>query len=187
MFAKMYRWSWNTNKACNLNLSGAHCLLKKNQSYVGASQVAPVVKNLPAMQECWFSLWVGKIPWRRKWQRTPAFLPGKSHGQRSMADSSLRVTKSQTWLNTHVLVLFKSFSSASFEQAFILKDSCVLIDQVLWFRGWRMSHTLYCSQQDIRHCSHPLRGFRIEKNKIPSQNVVQLLSVVSDSLRPHGL
>ena len=29
-----------------------------------------------------FSPWVGKIPWRRKWQPTPIFLPGKSHGQR---------------------------------------------------------------------------------------------------------
>ena len=26
----------------------------------------------------------GKIPWRRKWQSTPVFLPGKSHGQRSL-------------------------------------------------------------------------------------------------------
>ena len=26
-----------------------------------------------------FSPWVGKIPWRRKWQPTPVFLPGKSH------------------------------------------------------------------------------------------------------------
>ena len=28
----------------------------------------------------------GKIPWRRKWQPIPVFLPGKSHGQRSLAD-----------------------------------------------------------------------------------------------------
>ena len=27
--------------------------------------------------------WVRQIPWRRKWQSTPAFLPGKSHGQRN--------------------------------------------------------------------------------------------------------
>ena len=27
-----------------------------------------------------FSPWVGKIPWRRKWQPTPIFLPGESHG-----------------------------------------------------------------------------------------------------------
>ena len=29
-----------------------------------------------------FDPWVGKIPWRRKWQPTPVFLPGKFHGQR---------------------------------------------------------------------------------------------------------
>ena len=33
-------------------------------------------------------LWVGKIPWRRKWQPTPVFLPGESHGQRSLAGYS---------------------------------------------------------------------------------------------------
>ena len=27
---------------------------------------------------------VRKTPWRRKWQPTPVFLPGKSHGQRSL-------------------------------------------------------------------------------------------------------
>ena len=32
-----------------------------------------------------FNPWVGKIPWRRKWQPTPVFLPGKFHGQRSLA------------------------------------------------------------------------------------------------------
>jgi len=44
-------------------------------------------KELPAMQETkemWFSPWVGKIPWRRAWQPTPVFLPGESHGQRSL-------------------------------------------------------------------------------------------------------
>ena len=32
-----------------------------------------------------FDPWIGKIPWRRKWQPTPVFLPGKSNGQRSLA------------------------------------------------------------------------------------------------------
>ena len=36
-------------------------------------------------KRCRFNPWVGKIAWRRKWQRTPAFLPGESHGQRSLA------------------------------------------------------------------------------------------------------
>ena len=32
---------------------------------------------------------VGKMPWRRKWQPAPVFLPGESHGQRSLAGYSL--------------------------------------------------------------------------------------------------
>ena len=31
-----------------------------------------------------FNPWVRKIPWRRAWQPTPVFLPGESHGQRSL-------------------------------------------------------------------------------------------------------
>ena len=38
-----------------------------------------------------FDPWVGKIPWRRKWQPTPIFLPGKSHAHRSL--TGYRVTK----------------------------------------------------------------------------------------------
>ena len=30
-----------------------------------------------------FDPWLGKIPWRRKWQPNPVFLPGESHGRRS--------------------------------------------------------------------------------------------------------
>ena len=29
-----------------------------------------------------FYFWVRKIPWRREWQPTPVFLPGKSHRQK---------------------------------------------------------------------------------------------------------
>ena len=31
---------------------------------------------------------VGKIPWRREWQPSPIFLPGKFHGQRSLVSFS---------------------------------------------------------------------------------------------------
>ena len=34
------------------------------------------------------SHWVKKIPWKRKWQPTPVFLPGKSHRPRSLAGYS---------------------------------------------------------------------------------------------------
>ena len=55
------------------------------------SQVALVVKNLPANAgDMRFGLdpWVGKSPWRRKWQPTPVFVPGESHGWRSLVSSS---------------------------------------------------------------------------------------------------
>ena len=39
-------------------------------------------------KRCQFDPWVGKIPWRRKWQPTPVFLPGESHGQRSLVGYS---------------------------------------------------------------------------------------------------
>ena len=45
------------------------------------------------MQRHGFSPWVRKIPWRRKWQLTPVFLPGKSHGQKSLVES----LRSQSW------------------------------------------------------------------------------------------
>ena len=35
----------------------------------------------------------GKIPWRRKWQPTPVFLPGEAHGRRSLVGYSLPGSK----------------------------------------------------------------------------------------------
>ena len=43
-----------------------------------------------ALASVGFDPWVGKIPWRRAWQLTPVFLPGESHGQRSLAGYSSR-------------------------------------------------------------------------------------------------
>ena len=40
------------------------------------------------MGDLGFDPWVGKISWRRKWQPTPVFLPGKFHGQRGLAGYS---------------------------------------------------------------------------------------------------
>jgi len=52
-----------------------------------------MVKNQPANvgdrgRTRQFDPWVGKIPWRKKWQPTPVFLPGESHGQRSLVGCS---------------------------------------------------------------------------------------------------
>ena len=58
-----------------------------------------------------FDPWVRKISWRRKWQPTSVFLPGKSHGQRSLACCSPRVAKSQTWMSMHTQQYTKQFKS----------------------------------------------------------------------------
>ena len=50
-----------------------------------------------------FNPWVRKIPWGRKWQPTPVFLPGKFHGQRSLVDYSLwghKESDRTKWLST---------------------------------------------------------------------------------------
>ena len=50
-----------------------------------------VAQRLSVCLECrrpGFDPWVGKIPWRRKWQPTPVLLPGESHGGRSLVSYS---------------------------------------------------------------------------------------------------
>ena len=51
----------------------------------------PAVHLCPTalIRRCSFDLWVREIPWSRKWQPTPGFWPGKSHGQRSLVGYSL--------------------------------------------------------------------------------------------------
>ena len=47
-----------------------------------------------------FHLCVGRIPWRRACQFTPVFLPGETHGQRSLAGCTESDTTEATW-HTH--------------------------------------------------------------------------------------
>ena len=44
-----------------------------------------MVKNPPAIGRPGFDPRLAKISWRRKWQHIPVFLPGESHGQRTLA------------------------------------------------------------------------------------------------------
>ena len=63
--------------------------------YMLSGSIPPgsVVKKLPVNGKGLFDLWVRKIPWEREWQPTLLFLPGESHGQRSLAGYSPRVCK----------------------------------------------------------------------------------------------
>ena len=63
----------------NVNSFNSHSnIMEYNINSIGDT----VVKNPPA-----YDPWVGKIPWSRKWQPTPVFLPGKFHGRRSLVGS----------------------------------------------------------------------------------------------------
>ena len=50
------------------------------------------------LSPCLFNLYA-EYTWRRKWQPTPVFLPGESHGQRSLVGTVHWVAKSQTRLS----------------------------------------------------------------------------------------
>ena len=65
------------------------CLWQSVSPHGCSSSGSSVVKNPPAKcKRLGFDPWVRKIPWRRKWQPTPVFLPGKSHRQRSLVGYS---------------------------------------------------------------------------------------------------
>ena len=61
--------------------------------------------------------WVGKIPWRKEW---PVFLPGESHGQRSLVGYSpwghkeLDKTERRTHTHTHHTCLGKALFEPQF-------------------------------------------------------------------------
>ena len=63
-------------------------VFKAVYSCSGASQVAQWWRICLRLRRHRFNSWVGKIPWRRKWKPTSGFVPGKSHGQRSLVGCS---------------------------------------------------------------------------------------------------
>ena len=100
------------------------------QAIFEVSQVALVVKNLPANANVGDVRDTGqKIPWRRKWQPIPVFLPGESHGQRRLVGYSpwglkeLDTTEATQQLSTRVNKKHK------------FKYSCFIVNSLghLWF------------------------------------------------------
>ena len=74
-----------------------------------------VVENLPAKARDMGSIpGVGKIPWRRAWLPVPVFLPGESHGQRSLAGCSLWGSQRvrHDWAVMHVVTSLSLLSSS---------------------------------------------------------------------------
>ena len=63
-------------------------ILRTTNRKLGPKRLAWWLSGKESAYQCkrhGFGPWVGKIPWRRKWQPTSALLPWKAHGQRSLA------------------------------------------------------------------------------------------------------
>ena len=92
-------------------------------------------------KRCGFDLWVGKIPWSRKWQLTPVFWPREFHRQRSLVGYS-PWSRTQLSANAHgpfKVNLFlplsecpESISSSALR--FQTQDSVLYLQQLLAFR-----------------------------------------------------
>jgi len=71
-----------------------------------------------------FNPWVGKTPWRGKWQPTPVFLPGKSLQERSLVGySSLGCKESNT--TDKMYLIFEKFYMQTQFKSLIVKISIV--------------------------------------------------------------
>ena len=75
-----------------------------------------MVKTLPAMQETWVQPPGQRIPWRREWQLTPVFLPGESHGQRSLVGYSPWADKESDTTEQHFLFLLLDLKELELEK-----------------------------------------------------------------------
>ena len=76
-------------------------------------------------KRCGFDPWIRKNPWRRTWQSTPVFLPGESHGQRSLVGYSLRGHKESDI--TEQLTLSLSSIYPSFSAGTVFQDKQIAL------------------------------------------------------------
>ena len=133
------------------------------------------------MQKTWVRSLGWEIPWRRKWQPIPVFLPGKSHEQRNLAGYSPWGRKKwdmNEWLSTH--------TSGIHGQTYIL------IYMLSHFSRVRLCAT----PKTAAHQALPSLGLSRQElwSGLPfaspmhdSEKWKWSRSVVSDSQRPHGL
>ena len=92
-----------------------------------------VVKNPPAnagdTRDTGSDPWVEKIPWRKKWQPSPVFLPGKSHGQRSLVGYcplGHKESDKTKGLSTHTHIMLHQF----LQPGTVLSPAVVVLDSI---------------------------------------------------------
>ena len=71
-----------------LDVQGIKAGILQTLGFPGGASGKEPARQCRRYKRCGFYPWVGKILWSRKRQPTPVFLPGESHGQRSLVDNS---------------------------------------------------------------------------------------------------
>ena len=79
------------------------------------------------LRRCQFNPWVGNIPWKRKWESTPVFMPRKSHGQRSLVRYSPWSCTELDITEAHYLYEISAFITQHAAAAAKLLQSCLTL------------------------------------------------------------
>ena len=149
-------WSFQ----CLQNIKGwnffntvSYFYFREGYSLKGASQVALGVKNLSAnegdIRDAGLVPGSGRSPWRRKWQPTPVFLPGKCHGHRRLAGYSLQghkelyMTEATQHAHTHSLKRKRSVGFLSLCPGLKVPYSC--LHPGFWYLGPQVFRAPPCS------------------------------------------
>ena len=146
-----------------------------------------LVNNLPAVQETWVWFLGQKIPWRRKWQSTPVFLPGESHGQRSLSGYSPWRCKGWTQVSdgtttTHlqnifgIWLLVTNLIATTWIRISLI--SCGVTEMVL-----QMSHCFRTCFWVV-YCQH--RAILLKRCLFCPSRISQLLQRPKGDLKNHG-
>ena len=112
--------------------------------------------------QCWryrFNFWVGEIPWSRKWQPTPVFVPGKFHGHRCLTSCSpwerKELSVTSDWAQ-HLILPLEMPGGPPASETSCLWAVWISFLQVLQFSSVAQSCPTLCDSMD---CSTP--GFPV--------------------------
>ena len=144
---------------------------------IRTSWVALVEKTPPANtgdMRHGFDLWVRKILWRRVWQTTPVFLPGKSHGQRSLVGYTLwgqkSVRRDRAWTQD---MLFKKQRAGKILQ---LSNQCITSSFTLNTISRKEANVINVLLFDSSHSTSPYWANAITQNHTSSMSFACLLN-----------
>ena len=106
-------------------------------------------------KRCGFYPWVEKIPWRRKWQPNPVFLPGEFHRQRSLAGYSPRGRK-ESDMTERLSLTYSVFTKGQGSLVCCCVWGHKVFDTTEWLnnnknkletqQGWWVDHWIYDSE-----------------------------------------